>query len=148
MHERLPVGGIAEIDANTIRVRPNAGFDVAAVAPAAILDRTWCEHDKCEGTQPLGMCEPVQRQLRIAWTPRQYVEPTALSVHATDLVVDQQLAARSQLVDAIRSQRDRQSADLVALRSFGKAHRERRPQLLQRELPQDLPDSALAFESR
>ena len=69
-------------------------------------------------------------------------------MQAADLVVDQQFAARRQLVDAIRSQRDRQPADRVPLGRLRETHRERRTQLLQREQPQYLPHGALDFESR
>src|ERR1044072_9878115 len=38
-HERPPIAGAAKVDAHAARISPHARFDIAAVAPTAILDR-------------------------------------------------------------------------------------------------------------
>src|SRR5688572_6669723 len=146
VQQRLPVAGIAEVDPHAVGISPHAHADVAAVAPAAVLDCARCEHDECECTQAVGVSESVQRQLRIARSTWQNIEPAARPVNATDLVVDQQLPARRQLVDAIRSQSNRQPADRIPLGGLREAHRERGSQLFEREQPQNLTDGALDLE--
>src|SRR5687767_3874963 len=93
------------------------------------------------------MSKPVQRQLRIARPTWQNIEPAARPVHAADLVIDQQLTAGRQFVDAVRSQSNRQSTDRIPLGGLREAHRERWTQLLEREQPQNLTHGALYFES-
>jgi hypothetical protein len=77
------------------------------------------------------MGETVERQLRTARSTGPDVEPVARHVRIAQLVVDQHLAARGELVDAVRAQRDRKPADHVRLRRLSEAHRERRTLLLQ-----------------
>jgi hypothetical protein len=137
VHERFPISRIAQVDAQVAWIWRDAGAYVHAVAPASILHGARREHDVSEGAQAFATRQAVQRQLRTAGTAGTNVEPVARTVTVAELVVDQQLTAALQQVDAIGPQGDGQAADLVLLGRLGELNGKRRPQFL---LPQQSND--------